>query len=165
MADLLPSTKNDFLQVHGVAETKWTLYGRIFIDEIKACRPEHNDVDVGPALENDERPLSVYARPIKGSTVEETFLLVQQDLSIEQIARERRLTERTIALHLEQLILAGREIHIDRFVRPEVRKEVEDLLNKSGLTLLREIVEQASITVTYDEARLARARVMSKKQR
>ncbi len=165
MADLLPSTKNGFLQVHGVGETKWTLYGRIFIDEIKACRPEHNDADVGPALENDERPLSVYARPIKGSTVEETFLLVQQDLSIEQIARERRLTEQTIGLHLEQLILAGKEIPLDRFVRPEVRKEVEDLLNNSGLTLLREIVEQAPIPITYDEARLVRARVMSKKQR
>ncbi|MGC1401294.1 MAG: DNA helicase RecQ [Thermodesulfobacteriota bacterium] len=165
MADLLPCTKDSFLQIHGVGETKWTLYGQAFIDEIKAYRSANIDADVGLTLENDKRPLPVSALPQKNSTIEETFLLVQQNLSLEQIALQRRLTERTIALHLEQLILAGREIHIDRFVRPEVRKEVEVLLDKSGVTLLREIIEQAAIPVTYDEARLVRARVMSKKQR
>lgn len=68
-------------------------------------------------------------------------------------------------MHLEQLILAGKEIPLDRLVQPEVRKEVKDLLYNSGFTRLREIVEQASIPVTYDEARLVRAWVLSKKAR
>ncbi|MBI5584386.1 MAG: DNA helicase RecQ, partial [Deltaproteobacteria bacterium] len=162
MADLLPLTKFSFLQVHGVGETKWAQYGQAFIDEIKACQAADTQADAVPAIEpaikNVERPLSVPAKPRKSSTIEETFLLAKRNLSLEQIAHERGLTEPTIALHLEQLILAGRAISLDRFVRPEVRKEVEDLINNSGLTLLREIVEQASIPVTYEEARLVRAR-------
>ncbi|MBI5605620.1 MAG: HRDC domain-containing protein, partial [Deltaproteobacteria bacterium] len=164
MADLLPGTKNGFLQIHGVGETKWVLYGQTFIDEIKAYGVANTGPD-DPAPEVDPLPLSGRVGPQRSSTIEETFGLVEQNLSIEQIAFRRNLTERTIALHLEQLILAGREIPFDRFVRPEARKEVEDLLKRSDLTLLREIVEQASIPVTYDEARLVRAWVKSRRQR
>jgi ATP-dependent DNA helicase RecQ len=35
MVEMAPRTKNAFLQIHGVGETKWALYGELFLTEIK----------------------------------------------------------------------------------------------------------------------------------
>jgi ATP-dependent DNA helicase RecQ len=161
MAETAPRTRMAFLRVHGIGETKWGLYGETFLKEIEAHlseNPEAEEMGEPTAEPPKTRP----SRSRKVPTIEETWDLVRQGLAIEQIASERGLTEGTVAGHVERLILEGREIDIERLIPNEVRNHLEDLIRMSGSGGLREIIEKASIPVSYEQARMVRAWVRSK---
>ena len=160
MAQTLPRSRADFLQVHGIGETKWTLYGESFLKEIDAFLTESRPGEGSRGSTADPRLRT--PRAGKTSTVEETWELVRQGLDVGEIASKRGLAASTIVVHVERLILEGREIIIDRLVPKEVRQHLEDLIGAGGVFGLREIVEKASIPVSYDQARLVRAWVQGK---
>ncbi|MEW6668071.1 MAG: DNA helicase RecQ [Thermodesulfobacteriota bacterium] len=158
MAVHAPHSRSAFLLLHGVGETKWELYGEAFLEAIKSYLAAHPEAGYNPASGGRAEPTSFHHKEKRKScTVEETWALIQRGLAIQQIALKRGLTEQTVVAHIERLILEGRDIDIDRFVRPEVRRHVEELVKTRGRSLLSEIVENASIPVSFDEARLARA--------
>ena len=71
--------------------------------------------------------------------MEETYRLLRQGLSIEDIARERNLAPSTIAAHVERLIQKGSDIDIDRLIEPAKRQRIEKQflnLQEWNLTLL-----------------------------
>ena len=161
MASVFPSTDRRLLMVTGVGEAKLFQYGSAFIREITAYvrdnpearerylkRPEDAEQDVPHKFSTPAGP---------SGTVEETYRLLNQGLTIQEAASHRGLTSGTIVAHIERLLAAGRELDIDRFIAPERRKEIEALFTKLRTDALKPVVVESNNTISYDEARLARA--------
>ena len=84
-----PQTLDDFGRISGVGAQKLSRYGQAFIDEIK------------------QYPLAELLDNRLSETVNNTLMLYQQNLSIENIAQQRALGTSTIYTHLADAIEAG----------------------------------------------------------
>jgi ATP-dependent DNA helicase RecQ len=84
-----PQTLSDFSRISGVGEQKLARYGQKFVDEIR------------------EYPLTELLDNRLSETVNETLVLYQQNLNIEQIAQQRDIKTSTIYTHLADAIEVG----------------------------------------------------------
>lgn len=84
-----PTSLADFAKVSGVGQLKQARYGQYFIDEIKRY------------------PLSDLLNNRLSDTVNQTLMLYQQQLTIEEIAQQRDVKTTTIYTHLAQAIEVG----------------------------------------------------------
>jgi len=93
----------------------------------------------------------------KASTYDITKVLVQQGLSIKEIAEEREMTESTIIAHLEKLVETGNKMNIEHLKplpsRFEKIKEAFEKIKSKKLTPARKILGPY---FSYDEIRLGR---------
>ncbi|MDF1589069.1 MAG: DNA helicase RecQ [Gammaproteobacteria bacterium] len=113
-----PTTLADFAKVSGVGQLKQTRYGQYFIDQIKRY------------------PQSELLNNRLSDTVNQTLMLYQQQLSIEDIAQQRDVKTTTIYTHLAHAIEVGlldvREvIDIDDSVYAEVVFLIESMEDDS----------------------------------
>ena len=76
---------------------------------------------------------------------------------MEQISKERNLTPATITGHIEQLIMDGREIDMDRLMEPVKHKGIAELFMTIRSWQLNPVVEHFKGKVSYEEAKLVRA--------
>ena len=151
-----PSTLEDMITISGVGDTKLERYGTDFTKEIKA------HLDVNPDISIPERkpvaiPVSTPQQKAKGGTIEKTYDLSKEGLSIKEIAKARNLATSTITGHLESLIKDGRDIAIDRLIDPAKRNTIEEMFVALKTWNTGPIVEHSKGTVNYDEAKLVRA--------
>lgn len=86
-------------------------------------------------------------------------------MSIGEIAENRGLAPSTIASHLERIIRDGREIEIDRLLDPDARKKIDHAFLSTGQWALKPVVEHFNGSVSYEDARIARAWLQMKKNR
>jgi ATP-dependent DNA helicase RecQ len=84
-----PRSSNDMLRISGVGEQKLERYGRQFLNEIA------------------KHPLAALLDNNLSQTINETLILYQQDIPIEQIAQQRNKTISTIYTHLADAIEVG----------------------------------------------------------
>jgi ATP-dependent DNA helicase RecQ len=84
-----PQTESSFLSISGVGESKLERYGDIFIEIVK------------------EYPLPKLLNNAFSDTVNETLLLYQNGMKLEEIAKERGFIVSTIQSHLSEAIEAG----------------------------------------------------------
>jgi ATP-dependent DNA helicase RecQ len=89
MVDKRPTTERELQFISGVGTKKLTMYGAEFIKVIK------------------QFPLPENINPHLSDTVNESLLLLDENLTVEQIAQKRSLTESTIYEHMSQAIAAG----------------------------------------------------------
>lgn len=99
MEDQEPQTITEFLNIQGVGQAKSDKYGADFLKVIK----EH---------------LNTKTHKKSGKTVEETRTLIEQGLSIEEIAEVRNLTVSSIYNHLIKLHKLGMDIDFNQFIQP-----------------------------------------------
>ncbi len=155
-----PGSHSQMRGITGVGEAKLNRYGKEFIGEIADYLSEHPDI-IPPLEKGGEGGFQVEARRRKdkktGETVEETYRLLEKGLFMEEIARQRNLTQSTIASHIEKLILEGREIDIDKIIEPKKRRMIEELFFTTKHWNLGPVVEHFNESVTYEEARIVRA--------
>ncbi len=161
MAAWMPATRQELAGLTGVGQQKLHGYGQAFLEAIGAFlranpekarpRPDRPPAGRAPGAAGADEPI----RPVLNRTTEQTWQLLRQGLDIAQIARRRGLAGGTVAAHVEQLILAGRAVELDRLVPGPLRAELEEALRKSGPVGLRRAVEQTG--ADYDTARLVRA--------
>ncbi|MDT0685669.1 DNA helicase RecQ [Autumnicola psychrophila] len=112
-----PMTDDDFMQINGVGRQKMQDYGYRFIKEIIAFSKEKR-----------ERKSAK-----KGKTYQITGELYKEGLSVEEIAKKRKLASTTIFSHLLKLYDEGKDINLNQFVSKadldavkKARKELED---------------------------------------
>ncbi len=84
-----PRSSSDLLRISGVGEQKLDRYGSQFLNEIA------------------KHPLPALLDNNLSQTINETLILYQQDIPIEQIARQRNKTISTIYTHLADAIEVG----------------------------------------------------------
>jgi ATP-dependent DNA helicase RecQ len=161
MASSFPVTERGLLMVTGVGEVKLSQYGSAFIEEITAYvrdNPEAPERYLKRPEDREQAFRHESPLPAGGSgTVEETYRLLNQGLTLQEAASHRGLTPGTIVAHIERLLAAGRALDIDCFIAPERRKEIESLFTRLRTDALKPVVVESNNTVSYDEARLARA--------
>ncbi len=93
----------------------------------------------------------------KVSTYDQTKELVKDELSIKEIAQERKLSEGTIIRHLEILKENNEDINLDYLRLPEKRFEViQTAFKESGDTILSPVRDILGQTFSYTELRIAR---------
>ncbi len=156
-----PATLTDMITVSGVGDTKLESYGTDFTKEIKA------HLDKNPGISIPERePAALSAttprQKMTGGTIEKTYELFNEGLSIKEIAKARNLATSTITGHLESLIRDGRDVEIDLLIDSAKRNTIEEMFLTLKTWHTGPIVEHSNGTVSYDEAKLVRAYAQQK---
>ncbi|HLB05483.1 MAG TPA: DNA helicase RecQ [Thermodesulfobacteriota bacterium] len=156
MCRCYPITLADMRKTSGVGDSKLKRYGDAFVSEVKRYLSEN------PGITIPERQAVSIDRPRTsekktGETIEETYRLLTKGMSMEEIARERNLSQSTISGHIEKLIKSGRGIDIDRLIEPAKRRRIEELFLTTKQWGLGAVVEHGDDTVAYEEARIVRA--------
>ena len=104
-----PLSEDDFLKISGVGERKLEVYGDLFMAEIKKFNQQKKK---------------------KANTHKITLDLYLKGLSVEEIARQRNLTETTIYSHIAKLYSENKDINIFDFVEKEVIENIRIAKNK-----------------------------------
>jgi len=145
MAAARPSDERELLAITGIGEHKLRKYGARFLAAVEGYRSR-----TAPGGEIGETGQDL------SDTQRDTFALYRQGLSLPEIASRRGLKELTIVAHLEELLAAGLDIDLRRFVDPGVLSLIEarlELLGTVGLTPLKEGLPES---VSYTDIRLVR---------
>jgi ATP-dependent DNA helicase RecQ len=156
-----PSTLDEMIAVSGVGETKLESYGTDFTNEIKTHLDKNPDISI-PEREHVALPVSAPHQKNRGGTIEKTYELSREGLSIKEIAKTRNLATSTITGHLESLIKDGRDVSIDSLIDPTKRNTIEEMFLTLKTWHTGPIVEHSKGTVSYDEAKLVRAYVQER---
>ena len=155
-----PRTLAEMRKITGVGDAKLKRHGDAFVSEINRYLNEYPGI-IPPLAKWGEGGFSGnFSRPRDkkaGETVEETYRLLTKGLSMEEVARQRKLAQSTIASHVEKLILEGRDIDIDNLIEPGKRRRIEEMFLTSKQRGLGAVIDQGDNTVNYEEARLVRA--------
>ena len=95
-------------------------------------------------------------KPVKQSTIEITLDLIKSGKQIDEIARERQLSETTIYGHIAQLIRAEK-IEISEVMEAKRLSEIQSLVSKIESTSLTQIKSKIGDLVSWDELRIYQA--------
>lgn len=140
MCQKTPANIDELMTISGVGKHKCDVYGNVFIREI-----------VNFILEKSEQ-----SSKIKGSTYIITHELYKQGFSVDEIARQRKLSPTTIFSHLANSYLKGDEIDIFRLVSIEEIQKVEAVVNKNpSFDGLKTIFLELNEEIDYGKIRLA----------
>ena len=151
-----PAALPEMAAITGVGNAKLERYGDEFIKEIKTYLEENPDISI---QENrvSSIPSGRSGNKSKGETFEKTYDLFRQGLSIGEIAKARSLAESTITSHIEQLIMDGKDIDMDRLIEPAKRDETGKLFLTLKSWQLNPVIEHFKGTLSYEEAKIVRA--------
>ncbi|MCL0083710.1 helix-turn-helix domain-containing protein [Thermodesulfovibrionales bacterium] len=161
MCSRYPTALSDMTKISGVGDAKLKRYGNDFIKAIKTWIDENPDISI-PERQLSFLPGRLILNKSKGETLEKTYELFTNGLSVEEIAKKRNLATSTITSHLERMIMERRDINIDRLVDPERRDEIEKLFLALQSWQLSHVIEHFKGKVSYDEAKFVRAYIRSK---
>jgi len=164
MCRRFPSTLSGMRRITGVGDAKLEQYGEDFIREIKRYLDENPGISIPGGESGNSGHEVLTQKKKKGETVEETYEFFKGGMSLDDIAKLRSLAPSTIASHMERLILDGRDIDMDRLVGPGKRLKIEEFFLSIEGWGLNPVVEHFNGTVSYEEARLARAHLLRNHQ-
>ncbi|MDW7728053.1 MAG: DNA helicase RecQ [Candidatus Methanoperedens sp.] len=143
MAVMRPKTPQEFLKITGVAELKLKKYGSAFLAEITdfcdqnaASQKSQSGNTMAKSPQIKSRTAASGAVP---PTMAETLELYNQHMSIEEIVWIRKLTQSTIAEHIEKLILAGKIDSIDHVVDLERQSQIKEAIDEVGSKFISRI--------------------------
>jgi ATP-dependent DNA helicase RecQ len=147
MAAKRPCTPEDFRKITGVGDKKLEKYGVIFISEIRRfCEKQGSS----------SQP--VKKRPSELVTLE----MLDQGMDLDMITITRNLSLNTIYGHIENLILAGENIDIERFVSKEKIQAITSAIFEIGGGALKPIKDRLGDNYSYGEIKLIRAKMKGK---
>jgi len=152
MAYYLPQSSEGLSRISGVSDSKLEQFGDRFLSVIREHALAHN-------LEERDIPARKRIRPerviLPGSTYDQTRQLLQQGMSIKEIARVRGLAESTIAGHLNRLVRAGEKLDLGPLLPPQERfDKIRAALVETGGEYLSPAKEVLGDEYSYDEIRI-----------
>ena len=108
----------------------------------------------GQQSADESRPRTEYRRR---ATEDETKSLLDQELSVSQIAERRNMAETTVLGHIERMSYGGESLDLEHLApAPDALRKMRDAFQASGNTLLKPVRESLGEEFTYDELRLGR---------
>ncbi len=87
----------------------------------------------------------------------QTYELYEQGLSIDEMAQARNLKPGTIIQHLCFLLEHGKDIDINKFVKPQTQNQIKKVAKKTGTERLTPIKEKLNDETSWDDIRLTLA--------
>ncbi|MBD3290072.1 DNA helicase RecQ [candidate division KSB1 bacterium] len=156
MATYLPVNWDSLGRITGVGDKKLKLYGPRFLRVIVGYCQEFNIEPTGTS-----RPRAKPKRKKRSKSEYDTLNFLQQGHSIEEVAKIRDLSCGTIYAHIEQLILKGEAIILDRFIPRKKQRKILKTIRQVGIDYLKPIKENLGEDYSYEEIRLVRAKIMA----
>ena len=154
MAYYLPQTRDDFSRMSGVGKTKLVQLSDDFLGVIRSHTAEQR---LMPRVMPVRRRENSRASRSSGATYWETKTLIEQGLSIGEVAERRGLAETTVVGHLEGLAAAGEELDLERLALPPDRVEaIRTAFQETGSPELAPVRAVLGDGYSYEEIRLAR---------
>lgn len=149
MAAKRPCTPEDFRKITGVGDKKLESYGAIFISEIKRfCEKQ-----------------GLSSQPVKKRSSDSiTLEMLEQGMDLDTITLARNLSLNTIYSHIENLILAGENIDIEKFITKEKIEVILSAILEIGGGALKPIKDKLGDNFSYGEIKLVRAKMKGKNE-
>jgi len=158
MASRKPKTWPELSAIVGMGQSKLKQYGPRFLKEILAhCQ---NNV----TLEKSATSAQLRFRRAEKRTEQITLELMQQGLSLEQVAEQRHISIRTVYRHLETLLLSGESIILDRYLHSDKHRVIRKVLHQLGIDDLDRVQTRLGEGYSRDEIRLVRAKMIAEKR-
>jgi ATP-dependent DNA helicase RecQ len=146
LVDKKPIQVSDLLAINGMGEFKVKKYGNTFVKEIKQWL-KNNDI-----------------KAPKSDTFLETFKLLNENYSVEEIAETRQLHATTIYSHIAHLFSKNIISSIDNYVNKSEYKMVQDAAQEIGETKqLGPIFQHLNEEIPYHVIRLCLAKIDKEK--
>lgn len=142
MSALLPKNEAELMQIKGVGERKLEAYGPTFLKAINQYCEEQGIARTEMSFPIGQAPKKQSERASnKEPSHHITHRLLEEGLSIAEIATERGVTERTIEGHLLKCPDDGLEVDWSRFVPTEFEPSIQKAVEQAGLERLTPIKE------------------------
>lgn len=152
MAYYFPQSRDSLARISGVGARKLDQLGDTFLAAIVDYASSHGLKEQYIPARSRSRSDRV-RRP--GSTYDQTKQLLQQGMSIEEIARERGFAKSTIAGHVDRLIRAGEELDLGPLLPPQDRfSKIRAALVETGGEFLSHAKEALGDEYSYEEIRI-----------
>ena len=154
MAYYLPQSSENLSRISGVGDTKLEQFGDRFLSVVRDHALAHSlDERAIPA---QKRKRADRVRRL-GPTYDQTMELLQQGMSIEEIAKERGLAQSTIVGHLDRLAQAGKKLDFAPLLPPKWRFDrIRAVLTETGGEFLSPVKEVLGDDFSYEEIRIVR---------
>lgn len=132
-----PVTLFDFARISGVGEIKTAKYGKAFVELLRR---------------------ELHVKKGKGETATETLLMLNRNMGIEEIARERNIQSTTVCSHIAQLITEHKFLDWHRFVPAAEMERIVNAWHKTGKpTELKPVYDELEGSIEYGKIRIALA--------
>ena len=159
MAFFFPQSRENLLRISGVGAIKLEQYGDRFLKVIQRYAQEHNLPERSIEPQRQSRQRSGHHRTrIAGSTYEHTKNLLEQGLSIDEVAQERDMSPSTIFAHVEMLVQTGEDLDLRAHLpSPDRAMRIQDAFHRAGDNRLTPVKQMLGDDYSYEEIRLVRA--------
>ena len=159
MAAIYPRDEGEFSGIHGVGRLKLGEYGEQFLGLIRKY-VEANGITISrpPTRSGRDDGDRSFVSPNRLSpTHEKTRQLVEEGLTLDEIAAKRGLVRSTIIGHIERISANGVFVDVSQMAPTGDRlMEIEKAFGENGDVLLSLVKERLGDSFEYDELRLAR---------
>ena len=159
MARVYPSSMERLAKVFGVGKVKLTQFGEAFLEVIRSYMSEKGIVEQVMVSEDVSKraPASVSARALTPTILESIRLLEQQE-SLESIAKQRKISVGTVIQHLEQAMEQGEALNTSHLVFSSDKRFalIANAFAEIGDDFLAPVKNYLGEAYSYDELRLAR---------
>ncbi|ERN53447.1 DNA helicase RecQ [Alkalihalophilus marmarensis] len=150
MSQYIPLTKEELSMIQGVGEQKLERYGETFLDVLSSFKDQKTTMINETVTRSSSS--SKGTKATKGSHLI-TIKMFQDGQKVEDIAKERGLSEQTVLNHILKSKDEGIELKLPTYVEEEVRKEIEKAADQIGTDRLRPLKEALGDHITYQEIR------------
>ena len=155
MAYYIPQSDDSLSRISGVGAVKLGQYGDAFLGVIREYARDNDLPDRRAGLR--QRSKSRSARTAN-STYEQTKNLLEQGLSIDEVAQERDISPGTIFAHIEMLVQTGENLDLRAHLPyPDRAMRIQDAFHRVGDNRLAPVKELLGDDYSYEEIRLVRA--------
>jgi len=155
MATRIPTTWQQLRNIFGMGQAKLKRYGPRFLKEIVAYAQQ-----IGLEIEPEQAPTKTASAMTEYKTLE----LLQQGMSIREVAQKRKIPIRTIYSHIERLILFGEAIILNNYIPSERQQAIRRAFHSLGINNINKVRRQLGSEITIEELRLVRARMVVEKR-
>ncbi|MFD3449756.1 DNA helicase RecQ [Microbacteriaceae bacterium 4G12] len=145
----LPQSEEELLTVKGVGLQKQQRFGARFIHIIQMYVNEH------PESKQQIETKVVSKKETKESSHLLTYNMYKENMSLEDIVKERNLSIRTIENHILQCAGEGMDVDLDSIVPKEYEQLIEEAIQQVGGERLKPIKEQLPDEISYFMIRAA----------
>lgn len=157
MAAKLPQTLDDMRDIVGVGEKKLARYGEPFALAVRTY-VDQKGIDVQAARRENLQPAeraTVSGKAAKRSTQRRTLELIRQGMSLDAIARERKLTLQTIENHVFWLLDQGEQLPIENWLSSDDRALITRTAHVSRSQYLTPIKDALPERISFFQIKLA----------
>jgi ATP-dependent DNA helicase RecQ len=159
MARVYPTSDADFAGISGVGEKKRAEFGPEFRAEISAYLNENAKQDFAPiSAPASAAPAS---RPSNSSS-KGTWDLFAEGKTVEEVARRRGLSPRTVCQHLAEMIATGKKCDPRRLFSAEQQAQMEAAFALHGIDRLAPVKAALDDSITYEHLHLCRAVIQAR---